>query len=112
VALTKGTIITLGSLSLTLSEVDPSDDGVKLGLEGRGSLVALAAIRFLGADGKEIESSKSGSSTSHSSFAKDDIVTIFYRLKGKPTQVTVSADLWMDLHRVSIPFDITVGVGL
>ena len=92
VALVKGAAVTLGSLSLTVSKVDSDDDGVSIDLKGHGVPTILAAIRFLDADGKEIESHQSGSSSSNSGDAKNGIFTNFYHVQGKPTQVTVSAE--------------------
>lgn len=112
VRLTKGANIALGSLAMTVSESEAEDDGLKIGLESHSSLSALSSLHFFAADGQEIACAQLGTSTSKNEATKESITTNFYHLGSKPTQLKMTAEVWTDLHRMTIPYDMTTGVGL
>jgi hypothetical protein len=105
--------IDAGPVAYTIKSVGKPDWGdkpLRITLETKQSVDAIAGIRFLDAAGAEIESSRAGSMTMS---AFDEVqVTEEYDLAREVDQVTVEITYWMDLKTVKVPFDVTVRVGL
>lgn len=94
----------------TVGKPDWGDNPLRISLQATQDVSNIARIRFLDADGTEIESSQSGR-MSMSSF--DSVqVTTDYDLAKKVETVTVEVTYWTDLRTLKIPFDLTVPAGL
>ena len=85
------------------------DDPLEISLKWKKKIPELAAVRFFDAAGKEIESSSSGSSSM--GFAGNQTVSKSYKLKKKVEKFRMEMDLWVGLEHVTVPVDLTIGMG-
>ncbi|MBN1417882.1 MAG: hypothetical protein JXP34_03850 [Planctomycetes bacterium] len=115
VAAKEGTAIQAGPIPLAIEKVGPPDwggDDAKLAvtLSAKQDLAEIAGIRFLDAKGKEIPSSRSG--TSSMSMGERKSVSWTYDLNEKATSFTIEITYWIDVREIRIPYALEVGVGL
>jgi hypothetical protein len=108
VALGVGEKIKAGSLELEIERLGKGwgDYEFSLALKGKGRMAIIKAVQFLDENGKEIESSPSGSASYGEEF------TIDYQLKKKVSKATVKVECWSDLKDVEVPLDIKTGIGI
>lgn len=85
------------------------DDPLEITLKWSRKVPELAAVRFFDEAGKEIESSTGGSSSM--GFGNKYTVTKSYKLKKKSDTLKIEVDLWTDAETVSVPVDLSVGLG-
>jgi hypothetical protein len=88
---------------------DWGDDPLSVTLSIKRDIPEVAAFRFYDGEGKQIESSDSGSS--RGGFLGNISVSKTFSLKQKADKISVEVDLWTDLEEVAVPFDVKVGVG-
>ncbi len=105
--------IEAGPIPLTIGRAGKPEWGeepLEIVLQAKKHLDEVASIRFLDADGKEIESSESGSMT----MSLGDSVSVerSYTLAKKVEKVTVEISYWTDMKAIEIPVDLTVSLGL
>lgn len=113
VALKKGVKIEAGDLKFTISKVgkpDWGDQPLQIELSTKGSEAALAGVRFLDTQGKEIESNEAGREEMTLGNAKT--ITRAYNLAKKIESATIEITSWMDMKTVKVPFDLKVTAGL
>lgn len=113
VKLAAGTKIEAGPVPFTIKEVGKPEWGdaqLQITLHATQNLDALAGVRFLDADGTEIESSESGSMT----MTTNDEVQIdqSYDLAKAVDELTIELTYWTDMHTVTVPFEKTFSIGL
>lgn len=114
VALKKGTKLDAGPVAITIKEAGKpqwGDEPLEVTFEmGKGG-EAVAAVRFLDDQGKEI---KSGESSSGSMTSNGAVVGVekSYRLAKQVAVATVEITYWTDMKSVQVPFDLAVSVGL
>lgn len=114
VALKKGTKLDAGPVAITIKEAGKpqwGDEPLEVTFEmGKGG-EAVAAVRFLDDQGKEI---KSGESSSGSMTSDGAVVGVekSYRLAKQVAVATVEITYWTDMKSVQIPFDLAVSMGL
>jgi len=112
-AVAKGTKFTLGDYKFEISETGQTGDDEKplsLTLQAKQNLDGVAAIRFFGEDGKEIEASANGSSSS--GFNNSVTVEKYYALATKAKSIVVEIDAYTDIKVRNVPFDVTTGLGM
>jgi len=115
VALKPGTKITAGAIPLTISKVGAprwkrSGMVLEIALKANQDTTPISAIRFFGADGKEIESAPAGGS--RMTMMGRTEVTRNYQLGRKVDAVTVEVEYWTGLETLVVPFDVTCTLGL
>jgi hypothetical protein len=81
-----------------------------LSLESKQNTDAVRTVRFLDAEGKQVESDAAGSG--YMGFGGDITYSLSYSLSGVPETATIEIEYWEDLKTLEIPFDVTAGVGL
>jgi hypothetical protein len=108
VALKKGTVFKAGTAEFTVGESKSEGDGISLTLDTKQDIATLASIRFLGPDGKEIESDRTMTSSMGAFGAKQ--YSIGYNLKTKQAQVSIELEVWDDMKTTMVPFDVTVPI--
>lgn len=112
VKLAADTEIKAGEISFVISKVgkpDWGDEPLEVTLKASTDLTSVAGVRFLDADGKEIESSVS--SEMSMSFNESVTVERGYKLARKVDTATIEVTCWMNLEKVNVPVDVTTGVG-
>ncbi|GJM23695.1 MAG: hypothetical protein DHS20C16_01100 [Phycisphaerae bacterium] len=105
--------IEAGPIPLTIGSAGKPEWGeepLEIVLKAKKRLDEVASIKFLDADGKEIESNESGSMTM--AFGEDVSVERSYALGKKVDKVTVEISYWTDMKALEIPVDLTVSLGL
>ncbi len=105
--------IEAGPIPLTIGSAGKPEWGeepLEINLKATKRLDEVASIRFLDADGKEIESNESGSMTM--AFGDEVSVERSYALTKKVEKVTVEISYWTDMKDLEIPVDLTVSLGL
>jgi len=115
VALKPGTKIAAGAIPLTISKVGAprwKRSGMvwEIALKADQDTTPIAAVRFFGGDGKEIESASAGGS--RMTMMGRTEVTRNYQLARKVDAVTVEVEYWTGLKTISVPFDVTCSLGL
>jgi len=107
----KGALIGLPEeLSLKIREAKKpewGEDPWSVDLELPSPPEVVKAIRFLDAEGAEIESSKSGSA-SFGGFGKRTY-TATYSLKKAVEEVVIEVEVYTDLEKVKVPLDLKIG---
>lgn len=111
VSLTKGTAVKLGTIAATITQARKpawanEKDKLEVTFRASESFESIASIEFLGADGKEIKSKQSGSS----SFGHTYEVT--YNLEAVAKTVDIKVDYFAKVEEVDLPVDAKVTVGL
>lgn len=113
VPLAKGAKITVGPVPMEIEQTSAANfDGPSLTVEFKSnkSFDAIRSLSFVGSDGKQIESSPSGSGSM--GFAGNMTYTRAYSLKGSPQKATLKISCFERTEKIAIPIDVTVGVGL
>ncbi len=113
VAIKKGTTFTLGDYKFSLTETGESGDDEKptsITIQAKQNLDGVAEFRFFTEDGKAIEASANGSSSS--GFNNSVTIEKFFHLGTKAKTILVEIDAFTDLKAEMIPFDITTGLGV
>lgn len=113
VALKANGKIEAGSFPLTIKSFGKSDwqeDKNEVALTGKGDVSTIAEIRFLGADGKPLESDR----ISTMSFGSGESTNVewSYTLPLNAKVVTVEIDYWQDMKTLELPFGVASGVGV
>ncbi len=111
VAIQQGTQFTAGDLELTIARIDDAtwgDAEMSVRLRYTGSPHAIADIRFLDADGEQIEATQTGSG--HGAMDGETQVMIDFDLKRKVPEATIEVDLWQDVQSREVPFEISTGL--
>jgi hypothetical protein len=106
-------VIEAGPIPLTIGKAGKPEWGeepLEIVLQAKKRLDEVASIRFLDADGKEIESNESGSMTM--AFGEEVSVERSYALTKMVDKVTVEVSYWTDMKTIEIPVDLTVSLGL
>ena len=102
-----------GPIEMTIGRAGKPEWGeepLEIVLQAKKRLDEVASIRFLDSDGKEIESSVSGSMTM--AFGDDVSVERGYALTKKVDKVTIEISYWTDMKDLEIPVDLTFSLGL
>lgn len=105
--------VNAGPIEMTIGRAGKPEWGeepLEIVLQAKKRLDEIASIRFLDADGKEIESSPSGSMTM--AFGDDVSVERSYALTKKVDKVTVEISYWTDMKDLEVPLDLTASLGL
>lgn len=113
VTLKKGEAVNLGPLQVTIGKVGKPDWGdAKLAVQFKSSksFDAIKELSFIGPDGQGIKSRQSSSSSG--GFGARMTYARTYDLDKKVEQVTLKATYFGKVEKVSVPVDVTVGVGL
>lgn len=113
VALKPGTKFEAGPIPMTVKEAGKpewGDEPLEITLEANKNLDSLASVRFLDAEGNEIEASDSGSSSM--TFGDEVTVNRSYKLGKMVDTATIEMTYWTDLKPLEVPFDLTITVGL
>lgn len=108
VKLETGTEISWSGGEATVEAMEASEwsDGMELGLGMSAALKSqIKEIRFLGADGEDLEVEGSGYMVMGSH------ATLTFGLPEGLTEATLEIEWWEDLEEVELPFEITVGLG-
>ncbi|MFW6157997.1 MAG: hypothetical protein ACOC8E_01405 [Planctomycetota bacterium] len=109
VALKKDTKINFETLPMTVQKVGKpkwGNDALAVTLETNADPAPIADVKFIGADGKEIESRI----RSRTHFGNTYRHT--YNLKKKADTVTVQIEYWTDMKTVDVPFSVEATLGL
>ncbi len=114
-ALKKGTKLTAGPYSLTISEAGPPRYGadeypLAVTYQSGKRFDTLQGVVFLDEQGEEIESSSGGSSETR--FMGSVTATRTYKLAKKVEKATIVFTCWKDWKKVPVPFSVTVTLGL
>lgn len=88
---------------------DWGDAAWQVELEIKRDIAEMAVLRFYDGDGKEIESDRV--STGRMGFMGQVSVTLGYTLAREVAEVRVELDRWTDLEKLSVPFEVSVGIG-
>jgi hypothetical protein len=115
VALKAGSAIKAGAVPFTITKVGKPEwggegDAFAVTLEAKQDVSAIAAIEFFDAAGKKIESKRG--STSTMSFGDSVTVTWEYNLKAKADAAKIVISYWMDMQKLTVPVELTVGLGM
>lgn len=107
-----GETITVGKAAFLIKKVGKpafGDSAVEISLEAKRDLNEIAEFRFEDTAGKAIKSKPGGTSR----FAFNDSVTVTksHGLARKVDQCVMILDIWIDMHEVDVPFDVTAGIG-
>jgi hypothetical protein len=108
-----GAQIKAGDIAFTVESVDKpegDDSDFSVTLAAKQSLDSVAEIQFFDAAGKKIESARN--SSMRSGFGDSVSVTWKYGLKTKVAPAKLVVSSWTDLKKVTLPVNLTVGVGL
>jgi len=122
VALRAGTKIDGGMIPLTIKRAGKSqwfssdDKEFEVEFQANQNTDAIASIRFFNSAGKQLEAREigrgfTGSADSPSTAANYD-ASLDYRLKNAAYTATIVITYWSDMKKISVPFHLTVGVGL
>jgi hypothetical protein len=119
VALTDGTKITVGPVPMTvkpgqgfgvnLPGQPAANQGTNITLRTERPLTAIKSVAFFGADGKEIKSQKTG--FSGGGFGENIQMDTWYRLEKKVDKVGVKVTYFEKIVNLSVPVDLSVGIG-
>ena len=115
VALKEKTKITVGPLSLVISEVgapeyQADEYPLSVTLQSSKRFDTLEKVVFYDEAGQEIESSSGGSSESR--FMGSVTATETYNLTKKVDKATIVFTFWKDWKEVRVPFSVTTSIGL
>ncbi|MHC4981840.1 MAG: hypothetical protein ACYTF6_01565 [Planctomycetota bacterium] len=113
VTLEKGKRFMLGSLPVEIADVGESKwqpGGLAVELVSSRNFKLIRELTAVGPDGKPISVSKV--SSSRSSIGKEVTYTARYELDKKVTSATFKVSYFEKTENVSVPIDLTVGVGL
>ncbi len=113
VKLEKGSKITAGPVPFTIESAGKPDFGdaeLQITLKTDKDTDTIAGIRFLAADGGEIESSEAGGS--RMGFGGKVEIEKNYTLAKKVDAVTVEITHWTDMKTLEVPIDVKTGVGM
>ena len=110
IGVAQGSSFQVGDLKFKLTKVGKPQWGrdyqMAVTLETNQDIKSVAAYRFLDSKGKEIKSHRS---TWMSSFGKSSLT---FNLKRKVAVFTMELDMWQGMKSVSVPFELSVSVGL
>jgi len=113
VALKLDTKIDAGPIPFTISKIGKpawGDGALEVTLRTQKDPEAVASVRFLDEQGKEIESTSTNSSfLQMGSQATYDQA---YSLGRKVDTVTIEITCWQDMTTINVPFELTAGIGL
>ncbi len=113
VALNAGNSVKAGPIPLTIKRAGKQEFGdsvFSVTLQAKQSLNSVADIQFFDAQGTKIESRRSESV--RTGFADNVTVSWTYDLKRKVDSAKIVITHWMDMRTVTVPFDMTIGMGL
>lgn len=110
VRLEKGAIVKLGTVTLTLGDVNTGmGDGPTVMFEGTTRTIkGIKALRARDAKGAEVEARWSSSGT----WSGEDGYQTSYHFKTAATSLTLEFDLWDGLRELPVGFDVKAGVGM
>jgi hypothetical protein len=107
VRLEAGQTMKLGTATVSMKTATPGEESASVGLAlTRATLTTIREIRFLTVKGAPIESRR----TSSGYF--NDAAEVEFTVKTKEKLVAVEFDVWQNLRQVTVPFNVTVGLGL
>ena len=110
VSLAKDTAVKLGTIDAKISSAEKpkwgNKEGINVTFRASESFKSVKSLKFLGADGKEIESRRTGSSTMGTTHS------VTYSLKAEVKTATIKVEYYSKTENVSVPLDLSVGVGL
>lgn len=106
--LKKGTKIKAGSIELTVTDAKPQGDEINIDFETKTDPATVASIKFLGADGKAIEASKSSSGSM--GFMGSKTYSFTYELKTSQPQLALEFEIWDDMKQINVPFSEVIPV--
>jgi len=86
------------------------DDEFEITFKGGYDPQDFKSFEFLDADGNKLKS-KRGSLSSMGGFGKKK-VTVSYSFEKKVSEISMQAEVWTDLEKISVPFDFKFGAGL
>jgi len=112
-ALTKGSKLTVGPVPMKVQSVKDSSFGkakMRVELISSKSFDAVKALTFIGADGKEIKYDSLGEGTS--GIAGKMTYSKAIGLHKKVDVVTVKVTYYQKIEKLTVPLNLTVGVGL
>jgi hypothetical protein len=107
--LTQGTEISWKTGKATVGDVVESEwsEGLEVNLEMTSALRdQIKEVRFYDASGAEIETSGTGY------MVMGNEATLSYSLERKSTEVSMEIETWKGLKAVTVPFELTVGLGI
>ena len=115
VALKPGTTVKAGPISFSITRAGKSEWGgsgsaFSVTFETKQNLDAVADIQFFDAAGKKIEAERTAWGTM--GFAGNVTAQWTYDLKRKVDSAKIVIWYWTDMKKVTVPLDLTVGVGL
>jgi hypothetical protein len=120
VALTDGTKITAGPVPMTvkpgqgfgvnLPGQPAADQGTTIILRTERPLAAITSVAFFDAAGQEIKSQKTGFNAA--GVGENVQIETWYRLEKKVDKVGVKVTYFEKIVNLSVPVDLTVGIGL
>jgi hypothetical protein len=120
VPLQAGAKINAGTIPLTIQRTGKpqfgADDAFEVQFQARQNLDGIARIQFFDATGKKIEAEEHGRGEGRWSgnlpTASGYEATLDYRLKSAVDAAKIVVTCWTDMKEVSMPFDLTVSLGL
>ena len=108
-----GETVKLGPITTKISSVEDSNFGesmTNITFEANQSLDVISGLKFLDGQGKELESSLSGSSSV--GFGNQNSYSRSYQLQGKPRTLTVEVTYFGSTRTISIPVDMELALSL
>jgi hypothetical protein len=120
VALRAGTKVNAGSIPLTIKRAGKSESGsdkvLEVEFQATQNLDSIASLQFFDATGRKIEATEAlrsfGKFMHNASGTLDYDATLTYRLKSSAETARIVITYWADMKAVSVPFDLTVSLGL
>ncbi|MEK7469098.1 MAG: hypothetical protein AAB074_17125 [Planctomycetota bacterium] len=103
---------TAGTMTFTVREAGKpqwGEDPLAIDISCKTSLEALKSVKFLDANGKEIESNRN--STSRESFGGDTTWAMSFTLKQNVEKATVVIESWADAKKLFVPVILKVKLG-
>jgi hypothetical protein len=100
-------VMKVGTATITINDAKADDDSTHLTLGlTRAVMTTIRTIKFFDAKGAAIESQR------NSSGYMNNQAEMEYSVKTKDKVVAVEFDIWQNLRTVSVPFNVTAGLGL
>lgn len=97
----------MGTATITLKDVTPSDDSTSLTLAlSRPVMRTIRDVRFFDAKGEQFESRRTGSGYIN------DAAELSYDVKTKDKVATVEFDVWQNQRSVKVPFNVKASLAL
>ena len=106
--LKKGSVVKAGAIEFTVTNAKPQGDEINIDFETKTDPATVASFKFLGADGKEIESRKNMSGSM--GFMGKKTYSFTYEVKTNQAQLAMEIEIWDDMKLINVPFSVVIPV--